>query len=72
MKSASASGDAASYEIAFVHLGLGEPDEAFVWLERTFESRDWGPRVWKPDPLWGDVAKDPRCAALLKKFGLDR
>jgi tetratricopeptide (TPR) repeat protein len=67
----SASGGAASYEIAIVHLGLGEMDEAFVWLERTFESHAWGPRAWKTDPVLGDVVKDQRYVALLKKFGLD-
>jgi adenylate cyclase len=72
LNSVSASGGAASYEIAIVHLGLGEMDEAFVWLERTFESRAWGPRAWKSDPLLSDVVKDPRYAALLKKFGLDK
>ena len=47
-------------------------DQAFAWLERAVESRDWDPRWWKTDPLMGDVVKDPRYAALLKKFGLDK
>ncbi|MBI3416591.1 MAG: hypothetical protein HY043_14955 [Verrucomicrobia bacterium] len=33
---------------------------------------DSDPRTWKNDPLWGDVIKDPRYAALLKKYGLDK
>ena len=59
-------------EISFVHLGLGEPDEAFVWLERTFDNRGWGRRAWKIDPLWSDVVQDPRYVALLRRFGLDK
>ena len=63
---------AASWEIAFVNLGLGDLDQAFVWLDRATESRDQDPRSWKPDPFMADVVKDPRYAALLKKFGLDK
>ncbi len=72
LKSVSASGGNASIEVAFVNLGLGDLDQAFVWLERAVESRDQDPRAWKSDPLLGDVVKDPRYAALLKKFGLDK
>ena len=72
LKSASDAGRAAAFEMAFVHLGLGEMDQAFVWLERTAESHDRDPRAWKTDPFMGDVVKDRRYAALLKKFGLDK
>jgi Flp pilus assembly protein TadD len=73
LKSISASGSAASFEVAFVNLGLGDLDQTFAWLERAVESHDWwDPRAWKADPLMGDVVKDPRYAALLKKFGLDK
>ena len=72
LKSVSASGSSAFGELAFVNLGLGDLDQAFVWLERGAESRDLDPRAWKFDPLYGEVIKDPRYAALLKKFGLDK
>jgi hypothetical protein len=51
---------------------LGELDQAFLWLERGVESRDTDPRTLKYDPLGSEVLKDPRYAALLKKFGLDK
>ena len=72
LKSISAQGGRASGEIAFVNLGLGELDQTWIWLERAVERRDEDPRVWKILPLMGDVVKDPRYAALLKKFGLDK
>jgi hypothetical protein len=72
LKGISASGSSASWEIALVNLGLGDLDQAFVWFERAAESRDLDPRYLKSDPLYGDVVKDPRYAALLKKFGLDK
>ncbi len=72
LKNLSVAGGSSPSQIAFVYLGLGEMDEAFVWLERAVESRDEDPRAWKYDPLLVDVVKDPRYAALLKKFGLDK
>jgi tetratricopeptide (TPR) repeat protein len=72
LKSISASGGNASFEMALVNFGLGEMDQAFVWFERSVESRDQDPRSWKIEPLLGDVVKDPRYAALLEKFGLDK
>ena len=38
----------------------------------SVESRDQNPRSWTIDPVMGDVVKDPRYAALLKKYGLDK
>ena len=72
LKSTSANGGKASSEIAFVNLGLGDLDQAFVWLERGAESRDVDPRSLKSNPLLSNVVKDPRYAALLKKYGLDK
>src|SRR5439155_1937578 len=72
LKSVSASGGAASFAMAHVHLGLGELDQAFAWLERAADSREEDPRSWKYNPLLVNVVKDPRYAELLKKFGLDK
>jgi tetratricopeptide (TPR) repeat protein len=72
LKTISASGGAASSDIAFVYEGLGDLDQTWVWLERAVESRDLDPRYLKSDPLYGDAVKDPRYAALLKKYGLDK
>ena len=60
------------FENAFVHLGLGEADQAFVWLERAVQSRESDPRGWQHHPFLTGVVKDPRYAALLKKFGLSK
>jgi Flp pilus assembly protein TadD len=60
LKASAAGGSAVSFDIASVHRGLGEMGQAFVWLERAAESRDWDPRSWRIDPLMADVVKDPR------------
>ncbi|MBI2928408.1 MAG: tetratricopeptide repeat protein [Verrucomicrobia bacterium] len=72
LKAFSVSGSSVSGQIAFVYLGLGELDQAFVWLERAVASRDADPRALKVDLLWGDLVKNPRYTALLQKFGLDK
>ena len=64
--------DHTSSDVAFVHLGLGELDEFFRLAEAAVESHDQDPRTWKIEPLLADVLKDPRYAALLKKYGLDK
>lgn len=55
----------------WIHLGLGDIDEAFIWLERAIDAPD---RMIEPimtypflDPLRGD----PRFAALLRKMNLE-
>jgi TolB-like protein/class 3 adenylate cyclase/Flp pilus assembly protein TadD len=69
LQNALAGGHAVSYEIALVHVGLGEADQAFVWLERAADSRQSDPRAWQHSPLLTGVVKDPRYAVLLRKFG---
>jgi len=72
LKSIWANNSSAFGPIAFLHLGLGDLDQAFVWFERGVESRDLDPRAWwKVGPLTSDLIKDPRYPALVKKFGLD-
>jgi tetratricopeptide (TPR) repeat protein len=36
------------YDMAMVHVGLGEIDEAFVWMEKAFEHRSvwWATSTW--------------------------
>jgi serine/threonine-protein kinase len=56
---------------AWIHLGLGEIDETFAWMERAIEERDpiIVPIMSYPflDPLRGD----PRFHALLRKMNLE-
>jgi tetratricopeptide (TPR) repeat protein len=39
-----------AYDMALVHAGLGEKDQAFEWLERASEDRDQGLLFLKVDP----------------------
>ena len=56
---------------AWVHLGLGEVDEAFAWMERAVDRNDgWIPAL-KSYPFLDPYRADPRFHALLRKMNLE-
>ena len=56
--------------IASVHAIRNEPDAAFEWLERAYAQKDEDLYLIKGNPLFGNVARDPRYAAFLRKMNL--
>jgi hypothetical protein len=56
--------------IALIHVGLGEKDQVFEWLEKAYEERDVHLTYLKVDPQWDDLRTDPRFADLLRRIGL--
>lgn len=60
------------YNIAMVYNGLGEDDEALLWLERAVDARDvlLAPFI-KADPSWSRLRANPRFAAILKRMNLE-
>jgi class 3 adenylate cyclase/TolB-like protein/Tfp pilus assembly protein PilF len=59
-----------SYWIALIFTGLGDADQAMLWLERAYEERSsW--LVWvKVEPRYDSLRSDPRFASLLKRMRL--
>lgn len=55
--------------IAFIHIGLGEKDEAFQWLEKAYEERDSILTLLKVEPIFDDLRPDARFSKLMKKVG---
>jgi tetratricopeptide (TPR) repeat protein len=55
--------------IALVHASLGEKDQAFEWLDRSFEQGDSHMGL-KVDPQWDSLRSDPRFAQMLRRVGL--
>jgi adenylate cyclase len=55
--------------VATVYLGLGQKENAFVWLEKAFDDRD--PVLWwiKSDQLYDGMRHEPRFQALMRKIG---
>jgi TolB-like protein/Tfp pilus assembly protein PilF len=64
--------DPAPIRLAMIHIGLGETDQAFEWLEKAFEARDWQMALLNVEPLFDAVRPDPRFAALVERVGLAR
>jgi adenylate cyclase len=60
--------------IATVHLGLGEKEKAFDWLEKAYEDRDivfWWIDV-NGDQLYDGVRNEPRFQALMQKVTAEK
>jgi TolB-like protein/DNA-binding winged helix-turn-helix (wHTH) protein/Tfp pilus assembly protein PilF len=64
--------DPAPFRIAMVHIGLGETDRAFEWLQKAFEARDWQIALLKVEPAFDSLRSDPRFSALLERVDLPR
>ena len=58
------------YSLARVHIGLGQLDEAFECLEKTFQERHGILTYIKVEPIFDRLRDDPRYAELLRKMGL--
>lgn len=56
--------------IAVVHIGLGEPDSAFAWLDVAYEQRAANLLHLLRTPAGWRLASDPRYGALLDRLGL--
>ncbi len=63
-------GGAAAYQYAEINAQLGDPDEAFRWLERAREIRDPGlaANVFV-DPYLDPLRSDPRYDVLVRELG---
>ena len=60
-----------SYCVAIIYIGLGDKDQAFVWLNKAAEER--GDRIakLKVDPIFDSLRPDQRFADLLRRIGLE-
>ena len=56
---------------AWVYLGLGNTDEAFVWLNRAVDAPDRFMEPIKTWPFLDPLRSDPRFKALLRKMNLE-
>jgi TolB-like protein/Tfp pilus assembly protein PilF len=55
--------------IAMIHAQQGRPDEAFKWLDRSYEL--YGARsIVIHDPLYDPIRNDPRWKLVLEKIGV--
>ena len=58
------------YSLARIHVGLDQLDEAFEYLEKTYQERHGILTYLKVEPIFDRLRSDPRFADLLRKMGL--
>jgi hypothetical protein len=58
------------YEVALYRAALGEKDEAFAELDKSYEDREWGTVLLKVDPRLDSLRSDPRFKVLLRRMNL--
>jgi len=64
--------DPSPFRIAYVHIGLGDTERAFEWLQKAIEARDWQMGLLKVEPAFDALRSDPRFTALVARVGLPR
>jgi TolB-like protein len=60
------------YEIALVHAGLGNKQQAFKWLEDAYAAHDVGLLYLRVDPCLDPLRSDPRFDDLVRHVGLTK
>jgi eukaryotic-like serine/threonine-protein kinase len=58
------------YEIAVIHVGLGEKDQAFEWLERAYQEHSSWLSYLNVESRLDPLHSDPRFADLVRRVGL--
>ena len=61
-----------AYLTSLVHVALREADEAFAWLERSYESREEDLLGAAVDPRLDGLRDAPRLQDLLRRVGLEK
>jgi len=56
--------------IAQIYIALGKPDEAFQWLERAYQDKDFRMVFMKVSARLDGLRSDPRFTELLQRIGL--
>ena len=59
-----------AYGIALIYVGLGDKDEAFQWLEKSYQAREARITRLKVDPFLDSLRSDPRFEDLSRRVGL--
>jgi len=59
-----------AYGVALVYVGLGDKDQAFQWLEKSFQNHEARINRLRVDPLFDSVRSDARYADLIHRIGL--
>jgi hypothetical protein len=56
--------------VGMLYAGLGNKDEALVWLEKAFAERADGLTWLNVEPMFDEMRADPRFQDLIHRLGL--
>jgi TolB-like protein/Tfp pilus assembly protein PilF len=59
-----------AYGVVASLAGLGEKDEAFAWLEKAYQQREYELTLLRVSPEMDNLRSDPRFVDLLRRVGL--
>ena len=59
-----------SGSILCAYIALGDKDEAFAWLEKSYSEHSTALTSLKVNPIYDPLRGDPRFQALLRRVGL--
>ena len=54
---------------AKIYIGLGDRDQAFAWLDKGYQQRDFWLTFLKGDPIFDSLRSDPRFQDLVRRVG---
>ena len=60
------------FNMATIHVGLGEKDEAFAWLDKAYEERSRSLAWLNVAKEYDGMRSDKRFKALLRRIGLSK
>ena len=58
-----------SYDLAFLHLALGERDKALDLLEKALDNHEAQMVFLKIDPKWDEIRNNDRFRAIISRIG---
>ena len=58
------------YDLAVIYSGLGDKDQTFRWLEKSYEEREGALVYLNVEPMFDNVRSDPRFKDLVHRIGL--
>ncbi|GAG23814.1 unnamed protein product, partial [marine sediment metagenome] len=63
--------DVPAHKFALIHAGLGDKDQAFAWLEKAYENREFVMPILQVAEGLDSLRDDPRFDDLLRRIGLE-
>jgi len=70
LKELSKQRDVSPFDFALIYMGLGEKDQAFEWLNKTFDENPYRISFLKVNPRFDSLRSDPRFTDLLRRMKL--